>query len=85
MKKHQIPMILGVVAIFLPSLLHGEEMIDRLRELFKDKKPVTIGGCEDVRELKYPGQKFWHVMDMTVSGKGQLVTPRFWGVFRIYP
>ena len=81
MKKHQISLILAAAATFVSPLLHGEEMIDKLRELFKDKKPVTIGVCEDVRKLKYPGQKFWHVMDMTVSGKGQLVTPRFWGLF----
>ena len=82
MKRSNLVTVFCSLVFLVSSTLHGEEMIDRLREIFKDKEPVTTGTCEDVRELKYPGQKFWHTMEMTVAGKGQVVTPRCFGWFK---
>jgi len=63
------------------SAFSGEECIDRLKELFKDNPPIQTGKCEDVRELKYPGQTFVHTMDMTIAGKGVVETPHWFGWF----
>ncbi len=76
MKKMNVVAVVWSLCALCAPALHGEEMIDMLKTIFKEKEPVSIGACEDVRELKYPGQKYWHVMDMTVSGKGQIVSTR---------
>lgn len=82
MKLHKT-IIVGALAAFLSiPTLHGEEMIDLVKAIFKDKQPVQIGRCEDIRELKYPGQKYWHTFEMTISGQGQVVTPRCFGWFK---
>lgn len=84
MSVRNIIALIGIIWGSLSPVLHGEEMINELKLLFKDKNPVQIGKSEDVRELKYPGQKFWHIMDMTVSGKGQVTTPRCFGWFKTH-
>ena len=61
--------------------VQGEEMIDYLRAAVRDDGPSFTGKCEDVRELKYPGQRFVHDIAMTIEGSGTAVTPRCWGWF----
>lgn len=62
--------------------VHGEEMIEYLRAAVRDDGPSFTGKCEDVRELKYPGQRFVHDIAMTIEGTGTAVTPRCWGWFK---
>lgn len=82
MKLHK-QIILSILAVFLSiPTLKGDDMINTVKAIFKNKQPIQIGSCEDIRELKYPGQKYWHTFDMTISGKGKVVTPRFWGLFK---
>lgn len=69
-----------IVAIVVMSA-YGDEMIDYLRAAVRDDGPIYTGKCEDVRELKYPGQKFVHAIMMTIEGSGRAVTPRCWGWF----
>lgn len=74
---------LGFGLAVLPWYVQGgEEMIDYLRSIIQTKGPEFSGCCEDVRELKYPGQKFVHEIAMTIQGSGQAVTPRCWGWFK---
>ena len=73
-------MVFGAALVLSPFYVRGEEeMIDYVRSVFRDDGPVFTGRCEDVRELKYPGQKFVHEIAMTIQGTGQAVTPRCWG------
>lgn len=78
-----IIMVFGAALAFSPFYVRGEEeMIDYVRSVFRDDGPVFTGRCEEVRELKYPGQMFVHEIAMTVQGSGQAVTPRCWGWFK---
>lgn len=74
--------VFGVVIATVSWCSHGEEMIDYLRAAVRDDGPHYTGKCEDVRELKYPGQRFIHDIAMTVEGTGTAVTPRCWGWFK---
>ena len=80
MKKNKF--IVGSAIAFLLLSAHGEEMIDYLRAVVRDDGPCFTGTCEDVRELKYPGQRFVHDTVMTIEGTGTAVTPRCWGWFK---
>ncbi len=74
--------IVGSVVAFSLWCAHGEEMIDYLHTVVRDDGPCFTGACEDVRELKYPGQRFVHEILMTIEGTGTAVTPRCWGWFK---
>ncbi len=74
--------IVGSVVAFSLWCAHGEEMIDYLRAAVRDDGPCFTGACEDVRELKYPGQRFVHDITMKIEGTGTAVTPRCWGWFK---
>ena len=80
-KKRNRSLVCSMVT-FLLWCAHGEEMIDRLRATLRDDGPCFTGTCEDVRELKYPGQRFLHDIIMTIEGTGTAVTPRCWGWFK---
>ena len=80
MKKNKF--IVGSAIAFSLWCAHGEEMIDYLRATVRDDGPCFTGACEDVRELKYPGQRFVHEIVMTIEGTGMAVTPRCWGWFK---
>ena len=80
MKKNKF--IVGSAIAFSLWSAHGEEMIDYLRAAVRDDGPCFTGTCEDVRELKYPGQRFVHDIVMTIEGTGTAVTPRCWGWFK---
>ena len=82
MKKNRNKFVVGSVIAFAMFYARSEEMIDYLRAAVRDDGPCYTGTCEDVRELKYPGQRFVHDIVMTVEGTGTAVTPRCWGWFQ---
>lgn len=82
MKSHKLLLAIFALSSLFAPIARGEEMIDIVKRIFKDKDPAQIGKCENVRELKYPGQKFWHTMSMTIAGDAQIVTERCWGWFK---
>ena len=82
MKKNKDKVIVGSAIAFALCCAHGEEMIDYLRAVVRNDGPCFTGTCEDVRELKYPGQRFVHDTVMTIEGIGTAVTPRCWGWFK---
>ena len=65
----------------LSITVRGEEMIDTLRKVFRNKEPVQIGTKGDVIELKYPAQKYIHTMDMAITGEGSIEKKRWGGLF----
>lgn len=74
--------LVGALVIIVSLISRGDEMIDYLRTVVREDGPVYTGKCEDVRELKYPGQRFVHEIVMTIEGSGSAVTPRCWGWFK---
>lgn len=82
MKKNKNKFVVGSVIAFAILCARSEEMLDYLRAAVRDDGPCYTGTCEDVRELKYPGQRFIHDIIMTIEGTGTAVTPRCWGWFK---
>ncbi len=82
MKKNRNKLVVSVAVAFSLLFARGEEMIDYLRAAVRDDGPCYTGKCEDVRELKYPGQRYVHDIVMTIEGTGTAVTPRCWGWFK---
>ena len=75
--------IVGFAIVFSLCSVHGEvEMIDYLLDHYRDDGPCFTGESDEVRELKYPGQRYIHEIAMTVEGTGTAVTPRCWGWFK---
>jgi len=75
-------LVVGVMLVVATCSVRADKVIDVARSLVREDGPVFTGRCEDVRELKYPGQRYVHNIVMTIEGTGQAVTPRCWGWFK---
>ena len=86
MKKHTF---LTVACLLFSSLLYAapqreyEDWLPRMREIFGDEQPtISDISSVEVRELKYPGQRFQHIAKTDIQGTGKN-RKRIWGFWPI--
>lgn len=60
--------------------LHGEDLLPRARELVGNMPPYNLDKANkgNVRETKYPGERYTHVLKSDITGTGRGVVRRKW-------